>query len=616
MDDIIKDILDRLKAGDAVDDRVLEKIVRAANRGRSRDEKPFTKKRLLPYYLKLRETRAELLAEWGIDDELNRRIIRTLQVKPGRTASGVATIAVITKPWPCSGACVYCPSDLRMPKSYLADEPACQRAERNRFDPYLQVVSRLRALEGMGHPTGKVELIVLGGTWSDYPQSYRIWFAKELFRALNDGPDNPDGLRRRRTFYRECGISNQEDVLAAFVSDEQALVDAGKSTYNEAVRHLYIEGDAWKRAAGFQQASWEELEQEQRINEHARRRAVGLVVETRPDAVSPEALLELRRLGCTKVQVGVQSIRQDVLDANKRGIDVRRMGDALDLIRLFGFKIHTHLMVNLMGMSEEDDIEDYARFANEAPFQPDEIKLYPCSLVGGTPLENAYRDGRWTPYGQDALVDVLVRDILATPPYIRVSRMIRDIPATDILAGNKTTNLRQMVESRLSDLRSPVHEIRFREVGLGEVDLEGLRIERVPYETRATRERFLQWVDGHGRIAGFLRLSLPDHTLVTVLGDALPVGPDEAMIREVHVYGSAQQLHESEGGAQHLGLGRRLIAEALRISRDEGYKRLNVISSVGTREYYRSLGFEDKGLYQQIDLSTEIDDVPFEASGQ
>ena len=607
MEELLIDILEHLRANPDLGDVEVNKIIHAHNRGRGHGRKPLSKRRLIPYYLRMRDEGGERWESLRMDDALEKRLLNLLQVKPGRTASGVATISVITKPWPCSGGCLFCPNDLRMPKSYLFDEPACQRAERNRFDPYLQVTSRLRALTHMGHPTDKVELIVLGGTWTDYPRAYRLWFAKELFAALNDGcVDSGDAkLVQRRQAYWEAGIDNRPEELAGRVADLQARVDAGTLAYNAAARELYGAESPWAKVAAWQTATEDELSAEQRRNETAVHRCVGFVVETRPDAVTPESLREMRALGCTKVQVGVQSIDQRILDANGRGISVERISNALDLMRLFGFKLHTHFMVNLVGATPESDKEDYRRFATETPFQPDEVKLYPCSLTAGTPLAALHASGAWRPYDENELVDVLASDMVATPAFTRVSRMIRDIPATDIVAGNRKTNLRQLVELELERRGAHVEEMRWREIRGGDVDLNSLRLEVVEYETISTSERFLQWVDPDGRLAGFCRLSLPHPDAVRERGNELPVVPGEAMVRELHIYGRAASLEGASANdpqAQHAGLGKQLLARSESIAREAGYARLNVISSVGTREYYRALGFTDRGLYQSKEL--------------
>ena len=674
MEEIILQILEALRRGETVDDRALVKLVHAAAKRVGGDKRAFAKRRLLPFYQRVKREEPDRWVQWDVTPDLEKRLMSVLRMKPRRSASGVATITVITKPWPCSGSCIFCPSDVRMPKSYLADEPACARAEQACFDPYLQVSARLTALSQMGHATDKIELIVLGGTWSDYPAEYQTWFMRELFRALNDdavageaanpalrgfsaeGASNPGAhpkwgasapgasgemgraardaagptshgdaipadVRERRAFYRGCGLMTEEYGNPVRVTDVgadaiQRGVTAGDLTYNQAVARLYGGSAAWQAAARMQRATMDELEREQRRNETARHRVVGLVIETRPDAITPEALVAIRRMGATKIQMGVQSVDQRILDANGRNMRVGQIERAFSLLRLFGFKIHAHAMVNLLGATPADDRRDYARFVTDAAFQPDEIKLYPCALIESARLRERYEAGAWHPYAEDELIDVLVEDVLATPAFCRVSRMIRDFSSGDIMVGNKKPNLRQLVENRVRERCAQtgerVREIRFREIATSEVDVDALHLEVVPYETKVTSERFLQWVTPEGRIAGFLRLSLPHAAATGALVDELraagceaPFAPGEAMIREVHVYGMAARVGEGGTAAQHHGLGRRLVERACELARAAGYGRINVISAVGTREYYRHLGFTDHGLYQQRELRTE-----------
>lgn len=683
MEEIILQILAALRRGETVDDRVLVKLVHAAAKRSGGDKRAFAKRRLLPFYQRVRREEPERWASWDVTPELDAALVNVLRMKPRRSASGVATITVITKPWPCSGSCVFCPNDVRCPKSYLHNEPACARAEAACYDPYLQVSARLTALAQMGHATDKIELIVLGGTWSDYPEEYQTWFVTELFRALNDDaiageaanpmlrgfadepgtmpgtesaahaedpardpvgqaapgvPVIPPGVRERRAQYVACGLMPKAVPAVAPASEAgswlpldvlettQRAVDAGKLTYNQAVTHLYAGSSAWYQAAKWQRATLADLEREHARNERARHRVVGLVVETRPDAITPEALVHIRRLGATKIQMGVQSVDQHILDKNGRNTTVGQIERAFDLLRLFGFKIHAHAMVNLLGATPESDRADYRSFVTDPAFQPDEVKLYPCALIESARLRERYEAGEWVPYTEDELVGVLADDVLATPAFCRVSRMIRDFSSGDIMAGNKKPNLRQMVEERLARASAaggaPVREVRYREIATSDVDVDTLALNVVPYETSATDERFLQWVTPEGRIAGFLRLSLPKAEAVVALaaelfssgipstpvpnvmtlGTVPKVRADEAMIREVHVYGMATRVGEDGAAAQHHGLGRRLIERACELAREAGYERINVISAVGTREYYRMLGFHDHGLYQQRSL--------------
>ena len=588
----------------------LDRIIRARNREVAGPVRYVAKKKLLPFYQEAKEHRPEHWRTWGVSPAEEALLVRTLQVKPRRTASGVATVTVLTKPWPCSSACLYCPNDVRMPKSYLHDEPACQRAERNWFDPYLQVTARLRTLHQMGHVTDKVELIVLGGTWSDYPEAYQIWYMHELFRALNDmgcetAVERESETRRKQ--YRDTGIACERDDLANWAAKAQARVTAGDASYNETVRNLYacgthVDGNGWVAAAQWQTATFPQLEALQRKNESTEHRCVGLVVETRPDAVTPNRLATLRRLGCTKLQMGIQSLDEHILAANHRGIGVDRMQQAFELARIFGFKTHAHFMTNLLDATPESDAADYRRMVEHPAFKPDEIKLYPCALVDGTGLVAHWRGGSWRPYTEQELVNLLAEDVLVTPPFTRISRMIRDISAHDIMTGNKKVNLRQLVDLELAKRPQPVQEIRSREIAFGAAASDEFSLSEIAYETTNTHEVFLQWTTPDNRIAGFLRLSMPNADYVGAHVADLPVDAGEAMIREVHVYGRVAGLHQGGQNAQHRGLGRMLIERACDIARDNGYTAINVISAIGTRGYYRKQGFADSGLYQQRSL--------------
>ena len=653
MQKTLETILSALKEqGQPLDANALDRIIRARNRELRGPVRAVAKKKLLPFYQQTKERNPDLWRSWSIDDELEALLVRTLRMKPMRTASGVATVTVLTKPWPCASACLYCPNDIRMPKSYLADEPACQRAERNWFDPYLQVALRLRTLADMGHTTDKVELIVLGGTWTDYPRAYRFWFMRELFRALNEASDanaQRASIAERRAFYEQCGIKSERDDLAAFTRDEQARVTCGELTYNQAVRELYGDNAGWRQASNSQTATLADVTLEHARNVQAAHRSVGLVIETRPDCITPGALTEMRALGATKVQIGIQSLDQHILDANLRRISLDRIGRAFELARLFGFKIHAHFMANLYGATPESDVARYRALVTDRRFLPDEVKMYPCALVDGTGLVKHWRNGTWRPYAEEELIGVLVANMQVTPPYVRVSRMIRDISSHDIMAGNKKVNLRQMVDGELARREAAVAEIRTREIGTHEANLSKLELVEFPYETTVSSERFLQWVTPEGKIAGFLRLSLPKADAIAAaraeaenergaIGstgceampfegkatshqasrditptsasaqaersahDSFPLAADEAMIREVHVYGAVAALGHASTGAQHTGLGRKLVARACDIAQEAGYERINVISAVGTREYYATLGFEQHGLYQQKEL--------------
>lgn len=461
------------------------------------------------------------------------QVVTRLQMKPTRSQAGVTVVTVLTKPFPCPGKCIFCPTDVRMPKSYLHDEPGAQRAERHNFDPYAQTAARIRALEKIGHPTDKIELLILGGTWSSYRRDYQEWFVKRCFDAIN-GVDSAD------------------------------------------------------------------LPTAQTLNAQGTRKNVGLVVETRQDHINADELRWMRYLGVTKVQVGIQSMDERVLALNKRGHDAQATRDAFRLLRLGGFKIHGHWMANLLGATPASDLADYRNLWDDIAVRPDELKIYPCMLVDNAELYDYWQRGEYQPYDEETLTEILVECMTHTPRYVRLTRVIRDIPTTNVIAGNKKANLRQIAAQRMAKRGLVCHDIRAREVRRERVSAENLSLIITTYTTDATTEHFLSFETPDERLAGFLRLSLPH------LNQQLPLPELEnhAMIREVHVYGPAVKIGRNQSGAaQHIGLGSQLIDKAKQIATANGYTHLAVISAIGTQGYYAKHGFVVDGLYMTIPLS-------------
>ena len=459
----------------------------------------------------------------------DRVLFERLQLKPVRTMSGVTPVAVLTGTYPCPGKCIFCPEAEGFPKSYLPLEPGAQRAEEHHFDPFQQTTARMRTLETIGHATDKIELLILGGTWSAYPHKYQEWFVQRCLDAMNE-------------------------------RDSASLVEA------------------------------------QHTNETAAHRNVGMVMETRPDHITVEEVRRLRWLGATKVQMGVQSLDDKILEANCRGHTVADTRRAMRLLRLAGFKLHLHWMPNLFGATPESDRVDFARLWNDPALCPDELKIYPCSLIEGTELHKRWKRGEYRPYTDQELVDLIVACKSIVPPYCRISRIVRDIPASYIAAGNTTSDLRAVAQRAMKARGVQCQCIRCREVRGEKITADELRLDALTYETDATTEHFLSFVTPRNRLAGFLRLSLPSPNVARA--EMLDEIRGCAMIREVHVYGRALEIGVvSDGEAQHAGLGARLIERAMQIARDAGFKRLAVISAIGTREYYRRHGFELGELY-------------------
>lgn len=518
--------------------------------------------------------------------------VEKLKAKPVRTGSGVTPVTVLTKPFPCPGECIFCPNDVRMPKSYLAMEPGAQRAAQHAFDPYGQVTTRLRAFENNGHGTDKIELIVLGGTWSFYPEAYQRWFVKRCFDAMNDFrvPE------RRTPSQSATGDAAPPTPTPAPVwpPPEPGNTPWGaQPPYNQAVsRRLRIANEG-ELLGSVEHATWAELEGAHAENEGSACRCVGLSVETRPDHVSPAEALRLRRLGATKVQLGYQSLSDEVLRLNRRGHGVEETRAAMRRLRLAGFKVHAHWMPNLYGSDPAGDIADFVRIFTDPALRPDELKIYPCSLIESAELMVAYREGRWRPYTEAELLEVLVSCLATVPRWCRLTRIIRDIPSHDIVVGNKQSNLRELATAEAARRGIASADVRAREIRGRAFDPDRLALVETAYATSVGEELFLELVTPGDELVAFLRLSLPvEAPLTAELRGA-------AMIREVHVYGVALGIGErSPGRAQHAGLGRRLLDRAAEIARSRGFERLAVISAVGTRRYYASAGFERGALYQ------------------
>ncbi len=471
--------------------------------------------------------------------EPDKELMKKIRMKPVRTLSGVTTVTVLTKPYPCPGKCIFCPDDVRMPKSYLPDEPGAMRALEHNFDPYTQVSSRIAALESLGHPTDKIELLILGGTWSAYRHDYQEWFVKRCLDAMNASEINPISVDR--------------------------ILDEGSA----------------------------DLKGAQELNENAIHRNVGLVIETRPDEIDPKELAWLRHLGVTKVQMGAQSLDDRVLEMNQRGHDAAATRKAVDLLRAGGFKIVLHWMPNLYGATLESDRQDFSRLWSG--ICPDEIKIYPNQLLADTELYEIWKRGDYQPYTTAELVELIADIKPEIPRYCRVNRVIRDIPSTNVVEGNKRTSLRMDIHAELKRRGTRCNCVRCREVRAADFKPEDLRLDDLKYQAGSAEEHFISFVTPDDQIAGFLRLSLPQAgSPKTGLKDL----DGAALVREVHVYGQSLRVgSEQSGFAQHIGLGTKLLQEAERIAFKSGTKSLAVISAIGTRKYYLDRGFERGELY-------------------
>lgn len=497
----------------------------------------------------------ETAEKFAADKERLKQFRTRLRCKAVRTDSGVAPITLLTKPYPCPGKCVYCPTEVRMPKSYVSSEPAAARALRLKFDPYTQVTERVKTLERNGHEAKKIELIVKGGTWSSYPWKYRKWFIKRCFDAANHLSQS-----KRKRYYS--------------------------------------------------------LAESQEANESAEYRVIGLTIETRPDWVYPTEIERMRELGVTRVELGIQALDDVILDLTQRGHKIEHAVRATILLKAVGFKTDYHYMPGQPGSNPKKDIEMYAQMFNDPRFRPDMVKLYPCVVLPTAELQEWLDDGRFKPLVGEELIETMIQIQALTPYYCRVPRLIRDFPSPEITGGNKVSNLRQEIEDRMQRRGIKLKDLRAREAGHRPA-LEAhikpqLFIEE--YENAGGVELFLSFEDpDRTTVLAFLRLRLPDHETrfddektdrwLGKLRDCFPELIGAAYVRELHTYGQALALGQAEAGAvQHKGLGRKLMNKAESIAKERGYDSVCVISGIGVREYYQRLGYAHAGTYMKKQL--------------
>ena len=478
-----------------------------------------------------------------------------------RSLSGVSIITSLLKPYACPGECVYCPTEVRMPKSYIASEPAAARALRLNFSPYDQMQRRIKMLEVNGHETDKIEFIVKGGTWNAYPLKYQYWFVYESFKACNDLlSKNPIGEE-----------------------DEESFCKQSLSVIQEKMRKA------------------------QEANETARYRIIGVTLETRPDAITPKTIYHMREQGCTRVELGLQAPDDKILELVKRGHTVQEFRDAMKLSRDAGFKVDLHFMPDLPGSSPDHDIDMYKQLFSDDGLKPDMVKIYPNTVIQSAELYQWWKEGKYKPYGEEGLFRALLQMKKDTPRYCRISRLIRDIPSNEIYAGNSVTNLREELAAHLKGQGEKCVCLRCREISRQEKNIDP-DVEPVlfidEYETVGGKEYFLSFEDPD-RIAvyGFLRLRIPTTEQDEKLIELIPEIKEVAFVRELHVYGRLLRVGSvSDDAAQHKGLGMKLLAAAEEQAKKHGHKKTAVISGVGVRKYYEKSGYEKEGTYMVKEL--------------
>lgn len=484
---------------------------------------------------------------------------RLLVKKAQKSQSGVLVVTVLTSPYPqvgekkqkfsCQWNCYYCPNEPGQPRSYLHDEPSVLRANRNDFDPVLQFCDRAVTLAMNGHPVDKIELLVLGGTWASYPHAYQESFIRDLFYAAN-------------TFF-----------------------------------------DREKRAR-------KSLDDEKRENESAMVKIIGITLETRPDCITPDELRRFRRYGCTRVQLGIQHTDDAILHKINRGCTTQDAVNALRMLRDCCYKTDIHLMPNLPGSSPAKDRAMFEYVLESEDLQADQWKIYPCEITPWTVIKKWYDAGEYVPYDDETLIALLMDVKTKVHPWIRLNRVIRDIPSQYILGGMDEPNLRQVICNRMIQAGTPCRCIRCREVKTDDSAIAAAELVVRTYRANGGDEHFISFeTPDRSKICGFVRLRISQDPGAGVF----PELEGAALVRELHVYGQliavadAQRTKPKTEGtasvdgddeaaqAQHIGFGTQLMRKAEEIARANGFRKIAVIAGVGVRNFYRRLGFEVEG---------------------
>jgi len=472
-----------------------------------------------------------------VDGKSYEKLQKILLKKPVKTASGVAVIALMPKPYACPhGSCTYCPGGIEFntPNSYTGKEPVTISSIKNGYDANIQITSKLNQLHIFGHDTTKIELVVVGGTFLFMPKDYQENFIKSCYDALNGFP-SPN---------LEIAMEN---------------------------------------------------------NQKAKNRNVGFTIETKPDYCKKEHVDLMLSYGITRVEIGVQSLHERVYKIVNRGHDYNDVIDSFQISKDSGYKIVAHMMPGLPTMTPNEDINDFKKLFNDSNLKPDMLKIYPSLVLKNTPLYNDYLEKKYKPYTDEEMLHVLTEAKKMVPKWVRIMRVQREITPGEIQAGPKAGNLRQIVHKRLKDEGFSCKCIRCREAGLSRKNTpsELLKLGKEEYDSSNGREAFISFDDEDETIYGFLRLRKPSE-----LAHRDEITPNSCIVRELHVFGKSIKIGEhEENSIQHSGLGRKLMDEAEKISEESfDAKKLLVISAVGTREYYKKLGYSLDGPYMSKQL--------------
>ncbi len=486
----------------------------------------------------------------------------TLKKKPTRTKSGVAIVAVMCHPHKCPhGRCLYCPESDIAPPSYTGEEPAALRGRMFEYHPYVQCFNRLSQLKKIGHPIDKVELIIMGGTFPSRDLCYQEWFVSQCLKAMTDF-----GLILENN--AEFEIDKQlirgfeKDVLKTYPPTDYVLID-----------------------------------DVQLANENSKVRCVGMTFETRPDYCKKEHINRMLNFGVTRVELGVQTLSDELYDKVKRGHSISDVTESNQLLRDSAIKVAMHMMPGLF-VNQKEDLKMFKQLFSDDNFKPDMLKIYPCLVTKGSELYDMWKEGTYSPYTDEEAVDLIVEIKKILPKWVRTMRIQRDIPSTLIEAGVQKSNLGELVYNKLDENHIDCQCIRCREIGHKKTKenytLDDFKLFKESYTACGGEETFISIEDKNEEsIAGFLRFRIPsDKTFRPEITDKT------ALIRELHVYGNMIQIGDKNPSiGQHTGFGEKLLVEAENLAIDNDKNEIAIISGIGSRNYYRKFGYERKGPY-------------------
>ncbi|MEM5790646.1 MAG: tRNA uridine(34) 5-carboxymethylaminomethyl modification radical SAM/GNAT enzyme Elp3 [Candidatus Aenigmatarchaeota archaeon] len=476
-------------------------------------------------------------------NEGEKKIKETLVKRPIRSISGVLIITIAVKPKECVwGKCIYCPTFENASKSYIGTEPVIKRALLNKYDPFLQTRNRIEHYKAMGH-------------LSENGNKFEIIAVGGTFTGFEEE-------------YQEWFIKRVFDAL----NEEES----------------------------------KSLEEAKKLNEKAKHRCVGLSVETRPDFCKEKHIDKLLEMGVTRVEIGAQSIFDDILKIANRGHKVKDIEDAIRMAKDSGFKVVLHLMPGLPGSSFERDLEMFENIFNNPSFIPDELKIYPTMVLKGTRLYKMWKSGKYKPMSKEETIKLLVEAKRRIPPFMRIRRILRDYSLNEVDAGPKIGNLREILLEELRKIGERCKCTRCREVGhmkrFGmEPREENIKLVRRDYEASEGREIFISFEDiKQDILISFLRLRIPSDKAHRKEINEKP----SAIVREMHTYGKALAVGEKGEGWQHKGYGKSLLREAERIAMEEfDKKKIVVIAGVGVKQYFLKQGYFYDGPYVSKILS-------------